>query len=644
MLLLRRRSSVEVPPREAATEVSDALGPRGNAFRPAEVGFVGSTAAPRAMRPVAVVPADEIGGEAIDLVEGRQQPHQAEGGLLEGLEEALDAAVGPGMGGVREGLFHARVCQKLLHRVRREDGAAVAENAQRFPMACEGAVEGAGDFRGGRPAQTLEGHHAAAVVVDNAEEPHGDEAQDPHHGQVGAPEVSRAGDGDALWFAASLLVEGDDQIATPDQNSANGSATRAEPKNALAEEAELTGAEESLLDMEADELLFKVVRRTVPRATATTGEGRRLSESVPHHPASPYTSERATPSAKSARQTAAKVIDGQGQAHEHTDEQQADAVEGVDGGIHGQHFPTRGEWQLAASCLGLVFPALVGIALGACNLGDASRAQEGPVRIGDTFLDVASVQAYVARVPGSARKAAPELVNDLVRFELLAQEAERRGHGQSPDVERARKQQMITAMARDEAARGGAAPTDAELQRYYQDHYAEFHRQDQLRLGQIVCADRRKATKAATEAREADESGFRAIVEKYSEDGVTKAVGGSLGWVDRMSDKLPVPVRSAIAAMFDKGEVAGPVESNGKFYVLKLFEVRPGFSRAFTEVREAIRVRLARQAEQTWLDKMAADLRAKTKVEVDEKAIQDIVAKGGTPSAGPGAARGGAAP
>jgi len=39
-----------------------------------------------------VVPGPEIGGEAIDLAKGRDQPDQAAHSLLEGLEDPLDSS------------------------------------------------------------------------------------------------------------------------------------------------------------------------------------------------------------------------------------------------------------------------------------------------------------------------------------------------------------------------------------------------------------------------------------------------------------------------------------------------------------------------------------------------------------------------
>lgn len=49
---------------------------------------------------------------------------------------------------------------------------------------------------------------------------------------------------------------------------------------------------------------------------------------------------------------------------------------------------------------------------------------------------------------------------------------------------------------------------------------------------------------------------------------------------------------------------------------------RAGFSRAFVEVKEEIRRKLAREAEKKWLDGLGAALRAKVKVEVDEPALR----------------------
>ncbi len=115
------------------------------------------------------------------------------------------------------------------------------------------------------------------------------------------------------------------------------------------------------------------------------------------------------------------------------------------------------------------------------------RRVTGPkplARIGGRAITAADLDHQIARMPSPQREqhAGPakrkELLDRMIRFELLAIEAERRGHASDPEILRAHKQQMIAAMVREDAP----PATDSEAEAYYRGHYAEFHRPDDFRL------------------------------------------------------------------------------------------------------------------------------------------------------------------
>jgi len=55
---------------------------------------------------------------------------------------------------------------------------AIGEEALRRAVVLDGDAEDASDLRARGPAQALKGDDAAAVVVDHAQDPDGDEAED----------------------------------------------------------------------------------------------------------------------------------------------------------------------------------------------------------------------------------------------------------------------------------------------------------------------------------------------------------------------------------------------------------------------------------------------------------------------------------
>lgn len=138
--------------------------------------------------------------------------------------------------------------------------------------------------------------------------------------------------------------------------------------------------------------------------------------------------------------------------------------------------PERGSWRRAA-CIGLV------VVLSACR-EDAQRG-DGVVlaQFDDHALTVEEFQSRLAAMPPEMRAeyAAPaareRLLNDMVRLELLADEAKRRGVDRSPQVKvRVSElvvEEMMNGLFGSESAEA-AKVTDDEIRRYYDAHAAEF--------------------------------------------------------------------------------------------------------------------------------------------------------------------------
>src|SRR5262249_36050052 len=78
----------------------------------------------------------------------------------------------------------------------------------------------AGDGVGGGAGDALEGHELAPVVVDHAEDPHREDAEDPYKREICAPEAKRSRDANATRRAFALFLKGDDQISAPDEDPA----------------------------------------------------------------------------------------------------------------------------------------------------------------------------------------------------------------------------------------------------------------------------------------------------------------------------------------------------------------------------------------------------------------------------------------
>jgi hypothetical protein len=188
-----------------------------------------------------------------------------------------------GVSGEGEGVLDAELGEEELEALGAEDHAVVGEDAVRDAVLADRVGEDAPDLGGGGPGEAAQSDEAAAVVVDDAQQPDGEEAEDPDEGEVEAPEAAGAGDVDAhhgLLHADWRIAE----VGAAAQDLADGLACGGEAEGALGEEAELAGAEVGLLEVEADEGALEVIGSAIPGATVGW-EGHGLREGGPNEEA-----------------------------------------------------------------------------------------------------------------------------------------------------------------------------------------------------------------------------------------------------------------------------------------------------------------------------------------------------------------------
>ncbi|HVR61912.1 MAG TPA: peptidyl-prolyl cis-trans isomerase [Polyangia bacterium] len=295
----------------------------------------------------------------------------------------------------------------------------------------------------------------------------------------------------------------------------------------------------------------------------------------------------------------------------------------------------------------LISSLLAAAGLGACTKNRATTPSAGNVdtsqavaRIDDVVISIESLQESLnkqspfirARYTTIDKK--KEFLDNLIRFEVMAKEAQKRGYDKDPEVLRVMKQQMISKFLQkdfESKLRVEDVP-DADVEKYYNSHPDEFNQKDQVRVSQILVKDKAKADKVAAEVRAlpktpvgTDQKPFRDLVAKYSEDEDSKGRGGDLLFIDKQSPQYPRPVVDAAFALKEVGDVSAPVKSDKGYHILKLTQKRPGFNRPLAEVKRQIQQRLFRDIRTKALDDFYAEMKKKTNVEVFEDNLGKVV-------------------
>jgi peptidyl-prolyl cis-trans isomerase C len=223
-----------------------------------------------------------------------------------------------------------------------------------------------------------------------------------------------------------------------------------------------------------------------------------------------------------------------------------------------------------------------------------------------------------------------EFLDSLIRFEILAKEAYRRGLDKDPEVVRTMKQVMIQKLMRDEFDTRVTADTvsDAEMKTYYDANVADYVKPEQVRVSAIILKNKAQADRVLIEAKgEAGKTnkGFRDLVAKYSADEETKLRGGDLRYLDAQTKDVVAPVVKGAFALVNTGDVSGVVDGgDGKFYILKQTGRLRAVTRSFEDAKAQIRNKLFRekrlQAQKDFIDK----LRGQAKIEINEANLAKV--------------------
>ena len=248
-----------------------------------------------------------------------------------------------------------------------------------------------------------------------------------------------------------------------------------------------------------------------------------------------------------------------------------------------------------------------------------ARFEGGAVTLGELEDSIVHQSPFMRKryADVSARK---DLLDRLVRFELLAAEAERRGYARHPDVVEALKQTTIQALMKeaieDEVDEASVPPED--VKRYYEKNRAEFVRPASRRAAHVLLATEDEAKALLAKARDADLRAFREIARHESADEVSKARGGDVGYFDDKgvvsgedTSSVPPAIVKAVFALENVGDVApAPVAIEGGYSVVKLTGNRPASERSLASADATIRARLARDRRREATDAFVEKLKA----------------------------------
>jgi peptidyl-prolyl cis-trans isomerase C len=245
-----------------------------------------------------------------------------------------------------------------------------------------------------------------------------------------------------------------------------------------------------------------------------------------------------------------------------------------------------------------------------------------------------------------------EFLENLIRNELLAQEAQRQGYDKSPAVKEQMKRAMIQELIKhqlDEKLTGQDIP-EADLRKFYDAHLDDFVKPERARVFHILLpaktpAEKAEAHKKATamlkdiDAREkkGEVNAFQSTAMKESKDQLSAPMGGDLRFLSReeLSKAYNPELATAAFELKNPGEKGGPIDTPAGVELVKLQVKTVALNRSFEESKDSIRGRMARERRSREYDDWMKKLRESTPITINDAELDKVVVEG-APQGQPG--------
>lgn len=223
--------------------------------------------------------------------------------------------------------------------------------------------------------------------------------------------------------------------------------------------------------------------------------------------------------------------------------------------------------------------------------------------VNGTDITVGHLIAAAQQLPEQYRQLPPEVLFDGVLTQLIQQQVlAEQVDGISPQVRISMdNEQRILQAGSAVQAFLDTAVTDEQIQARYDEQYSAENAQTEYNAAHILVATQEEA-QAVLDRLNAGED-FAALAQELSTDTGSGANGGDLGWFT--PDMMVQPFSDAVVVM-EPGTLAGPVQTQFGWHIIRLNETRAQAAPPLDLVRDQIRGELQSAA----IEQHVADLEA----------------------------------
>jgi peptidyl-prolyl cis-trans isomerase C len=224
------------------------------------------------------------------------------------------------------------------------------------------------------------------------------------------------------------------------------------------------------------------------------------------------------------------------------------------------------------------------------------------------------VKAFNEKEPGAKAM----LLNEIIRQQLLIQQARKDGLQNTQEIQTAMKEFENTLLVQEVVMRltKDVTATEEDAKKYYETNADEFKKPLEKQLREIVMTTEAEAKDVLVQVLQGGD--FAQIAQEKSK-GKTKDKGGDLGFKTEAS----FPAMAAAVATLNKGSVSAVFQGPEGFYIVKVEDIRGGEKIAYDEVKADLLKFLKLRQQQQALANKVKEIEQQIKVQVNQDLIKD---------------------
>ena len=255
-------------------------------------------------------------------------------------------------------------------------------------------------------------------------------------------------------------------------------------------------------------------------------------------------------------------------------------------------------------------------------------------KVGSATITQDDVNREIKGLPDQIQKmfVGPEgterFVDELVKKEILYQEAKKKGIENNPDfqkkVEEFRKLTMISLLLEKEIE-DKAKVTEKDVKDYYESHKADMTTNNQIKASHILVKSEEEARKILEQLKKGGD--FAKIAKEKSVDTASAKNGGDLGFFSRGQ---MVPEFEKVAFSLKEGEIGGPVKTQFGYHIIKVTAKKEGKVVEFDKIKDILTQKVTAEKQKTAFDSYIEGLKKSYNVQKNKEAIAAISQAKGT--------------